>query len=435
MLVDKWARVVLDVLFVLLVLYLFFFFFDIFFREKRGKIHVLVGAITVVVWQLDIWNITQILPSTWNLCLTIGVMIFAVVNIFCGKIWAKCFFSIAFVAIWMLMEILIGNLFIIYNVDIKKFQVFGSFISKMLFFFMIVALKKVFTNEKIRELPIKHSILLILIPIGSMYIMNAVFSLTYRTEEWNYAEIYSLVSTMIVLFINILIFYIYIKLADDLQVRHMNMVYEQQLDLCERHQKEIELSMLQMREVRHNMKNYFLSILAYAEKGEYEQIIQFVSDMIEVGNLNISETVNTGNIVTDSLVGYWKKTAEDKGIKFQDEIDIPMEMPFRGADISLILGNLLENAVEGAEKAEEKKYIQFKLKYDKRNLLVVVKNSYKGELIKGKENELRTTKLDAANHGIGISSVRRVVEKYQGMVIIDDKIPECFVIRVVLYEM
>ena len=215
----------------------------------------------------------------------------------------------------------------------------------------------------------------------------------------------------------------------------MNMVYEQQLDLCERHQKEIELSMLQMREVRHNMKNYFLSILAYAEKGEYEQIIQFVSDMIEVGNLNISETVNTGNIVTDSLVGYWKKTAEDKGIKFQDEIDIPMEMPFRGADISLILGNLLENAVEGAEKAEEKKYIQFKLKYDKRNLLVVVKNSYKGELIKGKENELRTTKLDAANHGIGISSVRRVVEKYQGMVIIDDKIPECFVIRVVLYEM
>lgn len=403
-----------------------------FFQEKRGKIHVLVGAITVIVWQLDIWNITQILPSAGNLCLTIGVMIFAVVNIFCGKIWVKCFFAIAFVAIWMLMEILIGDLFIIYNIDIKKFQVFGSFISKVLFFFMIVALKKVFTNEKIRELPLKHSILLILIPIGSMYIMNAVFSLTYRTE-WNYAEIYSLVSTIILLFINILIFYVYIKLADELQIRHINMVYEQQLDLCERHQKETELSMLRMREVRHSMKNHFLSILAYAEKGEYEQIIQFVSDVMEAGNLNISETVNTGNTVTDSLVGYWKKTAEDKGIKFKEEIDIPMEMEFRGADISLILGNLLENAVEGAEKAEKKKYIQFQLKYDKRNLLIVVKNSYKGELIKGKENELQTTKLNVANHGMGIPSVRRVAEKYQGMVIIDDKIPECFVIRVVLY--
>ena len=43
-----------------------------------------------------------------------------------------------------------------------------------------------------------------------------------------------------------------------------------------------------------------------------------------------------------------------------------MEMPFKGADISLILGNLLENAVEGAGKAEKKKYIRLKIKYDKR---------------------------------------------------------------------
>lgn len=131
---------------------------------------------------------------------------------------------------------------------------------------MIVALKKVFTNEKVRELPPKHSILLILILIGSMYIMNAVFILSYRTK-WKAAKVHSLISAVILLFINILIFYVYIKLTDDLQVRHINMVYEQQLDLCERHQKETELSTLQMR------------------------------DVMEEGKLNISETVNTGNIV------------------------------------------------------------------------------------------------------------------------------------------
>lgn len=63
---------------------------------------------------------------------------------------------------------------------------------------------------------------------------------------------------------------------------------------------------------------------------------------MDEGKLNISDTVNTGNIVIDSLVGYWKKVAEDRGIEFQIEIDVPMDMPFRGADISLILGNLLE---------------------------------------------------------------------------------------------
>lgn len=51
----------------------------------------------------------------------------------------------------------------------------------------------------------------------------------------------------------------------------------------------------------------------------------------------------------------------------------------------------------------------------------------------GKGEELRTTKADAANHGIGIPSVRRTAEKYQGTVAIDDAVSGHFVIRVILY--
>lgn len=332
----------------------------------------------------------------------------------------------------MLAETLIGDLLMIYGGNIIELRIFGSLASKLFLFIVTIALKKVFTNEKIRELPPGHSILILLVPIGSIYIMNAVFILAYRTE-WQYAEVYSLVSAVILLIVNILIFYIYIKLADDLRIRRMNMVYEQQLDLCERHREETELATLQMRDVRHSMRNHFLSILAYAEKGECERIIRFVNDVMEGGKLRSSGVINTGNIVTDSLVGYWKKAAEDKGIEFQSEIDIPMEMPFRGADVSLILGNLLENAVEAAEQAEGERYIRFKIKYDKGNLLIIVENSHKGGLVRGKGEELRTTKADAVNHGIGIPSVRRTAEKYRGVVAIDSTEERCFVIRVVLY--
>ena len=71
-------------------------------------------------------------------------------------------------------------------------------------------------------------------------------------------------------------------------------------------------------------------------------------------------------------------------IEFLSELSIPMEMPFRGADISLIIGNLLENAVEGADKAEGKKYIRFTMKYDRNNLLITVENSYTRGINKGK---------------------------------------------------
>lgn len=306
MLEDSWMLEMLDILLTIFSVYLFFLYFSIFFQKKKGRVHVLIGGTGVIVWQLAIFSVIGSLPAAWNLCISMVIIIFAVVNIFEGKILMKCFFSITFAALWMLVEILIGDLFMIYNINIGKMQILGSLISKVFFFFMIIALKKVFTNEKVRELPPKHSILLILIPIGSIYIMNAVFILSYMAE-WKMAEVYSLISTVILLFINILIFYIYIKLADDLQVRRINMVYEQQLDLCERHQKETEISILQMRDVRHSMKNHFLSILAYAEKAECEKIIRFVKDVMDEGKLTISDAVNTGNIVTDSLVGYWKK--------------------------------------------------------------------------------------------------------------------------------
>lgn len=61
-----------------------------------------------------------------------------------------------------------------------------------------------------------------------------------------------------------------------------------------------------------------------------------------------------------------EKVAEDRGIEFQIEIDVPMDMPFRGADISLILGNLLENAVEAADKAKQKSIYSLSLSMIKR---------------------------------------------------------------------
>ena len=432
MLIDNWLIGAIDILPTVFTAYIFFFYFNIFFEKKKRSIRVLTGIIVFVFWQLSIPEIVRILLAARNIGVTVGVTLFAVISIFEGKIWKKCFFVIIFDAVWMLVETLVNNLLMLYCEYLAVSQRFGAFVSKLLFFAVILALKKIFTNEEIKELPAGHNILLVFIPVGSIYIMNAVFTLAYSTS-WEYAEVYSLMSVVILLVINVLGFYVYIKLADDLQVKRMNVVYEQQLELCERHQEETEISMLQIRDVRHSMRNHFISILAYAERGECDEIIQFVDDVIEDGKLELSGTVNTGNIVTDSLVGYWERIAEQKGIEFRSELSIPMEMPFKGADISLILGNLLENAVEGAGKAEKRKYIRLKIKYDKKNLLIMVENSYKGKLVKGRGEELRTTKTDKDNHGIGLSSVRRVVGKYHGTVSIDDSIPECFVIRMVLY--
>lgn len=428
----KWMGEVADMLLAVFTVYLFFLYFGTFLERRKKSVRMVSGIAVLVLWQMGIPDAIHRLPGAWSIGATVVLTLFVVSNIFAGKLWMEVFFSVTFDAIWMLVEMLVGSLLIIYGESIVEQQVFGSFVSKILFFMAIQGLRKVFTNEKIMGLPLGHTMLIIFIPIGSIYIMNAVFMMAYRTE-WEYVEIYSLVSGMILLVINVLVFYIYIKLADDLQVRRMNLVYEKQLDLCERHQEETEVSTLLVRDVRHGIRNHLIAILAYAEKGECGKLIKFVEDIIEDGKLGKSEIVNTGNIVTDSLTGYWKRTAENEGIEFEPELSIPMEMPFRGADISLIMGNLLENAVEGARGAERRRYIRFNMKYDKSNLLITVENSYKGKLVKGKGGELRTTKEDVASHGIGLPSVQRAAGKYHGTVSVDDTVSGRFLVRVVLY--
>lgn len=423
-----------DILFIIFAVYLFFYYFDIFLKRRKRTVLSMIGLVIFMAWQFEMSSV-NLLPAYGNIIVTIITTLFAVAQIYEGKFWNKCIFTIAFNAIWMLIETISGNILLTYCcefTDLQALGTLGSFTSKIVFMIAITALKRVFTKDEIKELPVRYSFMLVLIPIGSIYIMNNIFMLGYRLHS-NRANIQSAVTAVILLGVNVLVFYIYIKLADDLQLRRMTSVYEQQLDLCERHQQERELSILQLRDVRHNMKNNLVSILAYAENGDNEKIIRFVNEIMEEGGRKTSTVTNSGNIVIDSLIGYWYVEAKKVGIDFSVNLNIPMEMPFRGADICLILGNLLENAVEAAQKAEGKKYIRLHMKYDKNNLLLFVENNYKGVLIKTKDKRLKSTKTDAGNHGVGLSSVYRIAAKYHGVVTIDDGVTNRFLIRVVLY--
>lgn len=384
----------IDILLCLWAVYLFFFYFDIFFARKRKRYLSVIGITLFVIWQFGITTIISF-PAYINIAVTIMFTFLAVMMTYEGRWWNKGVFVITFNAIWMLMETLCNYILLTYCPQYAAVRQVGSFVSKIFFNAVILALKKVFTDDDIKELPVRYSILLGM---------------------------------------NILIFYVYMKLADDLRLRRMAAVYEQQLELCERHQQERELSMLQLRDIKHNMKNNLISILAYAENKEYEKMTGFIEEIMGEGGMVIASISNSGNIVIDSLIGYWYVTAQNKRIIFKTDICIPMIMPFKGADLSLILGNLLENAVEAAEKVEENRYINVKMKFDKNNLLLFVDNSYKGKLLKTRDNRLKSTKPDAENHGVGLASVYRAVAKYHGSVVIEDSEPGKFKIRIVLYS-
>ena len=228
----------IDVLLIGFSIYLFLAYFSIFFTRKKKKMALIIG--------LAIFSVTDIildLPPYLHVALTIVDTLIAVMMIYEGKLWRKCIFAISFDAIWMLIETFSGYVLLIYFGQFEVLQMlaeFGSFVSKLVFLFVIIALKRVFTDDEIKDLPASYSIMLVLIPTGSIYIMNNIFMLCHSVDSMH-ANLNSAVVAVILLGMNILIFYIYIRLADDLRLKRMTVIYEQQLDLCERHQQEREI--------------------------------------------------------------------------------------------------------------------------------------------------------------------------------------------------
>ena len=308
--IDKALPYGADILLSAYAVYLFFYYFDIFFARKKSKKLWVAGLTEFVLWQFGISTIIS-LPAYVNIAVTVIVTLFAVTIIYEGMWWNMCMFAITFNAIWMLMETLSNYVLMIYCEQYASIQPIGSFVSKSFFLAVIIALKKVFTDDEIKELSVRYSIMLVLIPMGSIYIMNNVFMLGFTVND-NHTRINSAITVIILLGMNILIFYIYMKLADDLRLRRMASVYEQQLELCERHQQEREISILQLRDAKHNMKNNLVSILAYAENRQHEKIIGFINEIMEESGMVIAAVSNSGNIVIDSLIGYWYVTAKKK---------------------------------------------------------------------------------------------------------------------------
>ena len=100
----------------------------------------------------------------------------------------------------------------------------------------------------------------------------------------------------------------------------------------------------------------------------------------------------------------------------ESEIKTPDALPYKSSDLCIVLGNLLDNAIEATEKLEdeEEKQIFIKLIYQKKRLLIEIRNPYRGSLKKGRSGDYLSGKNDQENHGIGLKSVRKVVEKYDG---------------------
>lgn len=124
------------------------------------------------------------------------------------------------------------------------------------------------------------------------------------------------------------------------------------------------------------------------------------------------------NGALDAIAGYYAATAAQKNIQLAWQLNLPEKLPMREADLCMVLGNLLENALRASERLPEamRRVSVICHMLSPAMMGLIVENRYDGQLSR------REGKLLSTSHpgfGTGLLSVETVAKKYHGQMTVE----------------
>ena len=343
----------------------------------------------------------------------------------------KLFSVIIIFTIWMIVESIIGIIIDSIGISYIVSERVADFLSQMSVLIIVITLEKYRKDRFSKDISLKTFFMLAWIPVVSIYF--EIVSVEVSRKYPNY-DGFAACASVVLLLTNYVMFDAFDWVNKTVQLRAQNKLFVQQIQLCSRQTAEQEATYKELRRLRHDMKNHLSSLLGMIDSGSTNDARDYIENLLNDGKLiKTGDISRTGNIVVDSLINYKYSMAKELGIEFTSNVFIPTELPFKNENIVIILGNLLENAIEASVKVDNNRYIGIEMGYEKNMLQICIKNSCTGEIKKNSAGDLETTKEDKENHGMGLLSIKMAAKEYDGDVLIKNEENE-FTVVVVLYE-
>lgn len=175
--------------------------------------------------------------------------------------------------------------------------------------------------------------------------------------------------------------------------------------------EEIKNIYLDMRGWRHDYHNHIQTIKAYLTFNEIEAANKYLNTLDKSLD-EVDSYVKSGNLILDAILNSKISLAKTKNIKIVCKADVSNTISLRDVDLCVILGNLLDNAIEASELIPiEDRFIRIYITILKKQLYISIQNSAREDLTFNEKNYISTKR---GNHGFGMKRVKILVEKYNG---------------------
>lgn len=266
---------------------------------------------------------------------------------------------------------------------------------------------------------------ILLIPISSLTAIIVLF------ESAGISKLELLICVGSIFMINIFAFSLYDIIVESLEVKMNQKLFEQE-NIYYQNQLDIMKDSVEMTKAfKHDLKNHLIAMELFAKNDNKNELIGYISNM-EKALSNADELANTGNNAFDSILNFKLREAASNNVKVSLDLAIPNKLDFSSFDLVVLLGNLIDNAVQAAIGVKDQSFIDVKIKYDKSRLIIKIKNSFNGIICRDGE-KLLSTKADRSNRGIGLKNVRKIIDKYHGLINIGND-ESVFSVTAILYQ-
>jgi two-component system sensor histidine kinase AgrC len=187
-----------------------------------------------------------------------------------------------------------------------------------------------------------------------------------------------------------------------------------QNELVAKHLEEVQNIYREMRGWRHDYHNHIQTMKAYRRLGEDEKLDEYLAGL-ESDLAAVDTVLKSGNVNVDAILNSKLSLAKDKGIRVHAKAVVPPQLSISEIDLCVILGNLLDNAIEATMKIDRPDGRSIRVYIDvKRDHLYISVTNTSGERARKQDGRYVSTK--GGYHGFGLLRVDRLVDKYGGYI-------------------
>lgn len=399
---------------------IFFSIININGTKKISNIRYLL-RVSIILFGMGLINISNMFPNTKIvLCIVTGILFckFSYENSIAKSIIMNLLFWLGLMFIEVIstgVVVMLNNLDSIQSILTGSiYRIQAIFISKILLFMELILLKyfKLSLEFKFKD------VVLIGLPILSNIVsLLLVFGYNFNQNIHSKSNLIVLAFTVLLMIASSIMLLIVIgKIVQDDKLKLEYELINERINLSHKNYENMIQAQEKLRYVYHDLKNHMICMKSYDTK---EEIISYINNL-EFQINDFENLRNTGNKTLDIILNDKIHLCKKYNIEFEDSINISKLNFIKENDICAIFANALDNAIEACININDEIEKRIEVKATYINGFAVIKFiNTKINDIKFTGDRIKTSKEDNKIHGIGLASIKYIVNKYDGEVIVN----------------